>query len=216
MESKYLSFFINNQTPVYGGEEIIKISQRNSISKGDSANSKLVFLPNHTGTHIDFPKHFGDEGKTINDYTADFWFFNHPFLIDYEANKEEIISLEDLLNEIPKTTDFLIVKTGFQKYRGTEVYWNNNPGIAPDLASRLKQHCPGLKVIGFDFISLSSYQNRIVGREAHKKFLLEEDILIIEDMDLQQANKTIKKLIVLPLMLDEADGCPVTVIAKYE
>jgi len=216
MAHKYLSFYINNQTPIYGGEEIIKISQRGSILNGDNSNSKLLLLPNHTGTHIDFPNHFSEKGKTLNDYPSDFWIFNNPFLLDYKVSTEEIILLEGYVKSIPKTTDFLIIKTGFQKFRGSKTYWNNNPGIAPELANQLKNQCPELKVLGFDFISLSSYQNRLLGREAHKKFLVEKDILIIEDMNLYNIDNHIKKIIALPIMLDEADGCPITVLAEYE
>ena len=174
-------------------------------------------MPNHVGTHIDFPRHFGVDGKTINDYTAEFWTFNNPFVLEYKAQVEEMINLsEGILKEIPVETDFLLINTGFQKFRGTEKYWNNNPGLAPELAAPLKQRCPGLKVVGFDFISLSSYQNRMLGREAHRKFLLENDILVIEDMDFSQLRKDVKQVVALPLMIDQADGGPITVIASYE
>ncbi|MCK5699959.1 MAG: hypothetical protein KAI29_02365, partial [Cyclobacteriaceae bacterium] len=76
--------------------------------------------------------------------------------------------------------------------------------------------CPKLKIVGFDFISLSSYQNRMLGREAHKKFLVEHDILIIEDMNFSGLKGNISQLIALPIMIDQADGGPITVIAKYE
>ncbi len=216
MNCTYLSYFINNDTPQYGGDKAIDIQQRSSISKGDSSNSTLLHLPNHVGTHIDFPKHFGDQGKTINDYDAGFWEFTQPFLLDYQADAEEVIDLAVQLESIPKNTDFLLIRTGFKRFRGQEKYWNNNPGLAPELAERLRIHCPKLKAVGFDFISLSGYQNRMLGREAHREFLNKNDILIIEDMDLQHLPESIVKVMALPLMIDQVDGCPITVIAWHE
>ena len=82
MSSVYLSFFTNDQTPQYGGDDSIRITQRSAISEGASSNSKHISMPNHVGTHIDFPRHFGVEGKTINDYPADFWTHDYYAQID--------------------------------------------------------------------------------------------------------------------------------------
>ena len=172
----FLSYFINEQTPIYGGERAIQVEKRSEISKGASSNTKYLKLPNHTGTHIDFPKHFSDEGKVINDYPASFWLFRSVHVIKYSAANDEIIDERLVENiDIPSETDFIILDTGFGKFRSDNVYWNNNPGLAPSLASHLKTKCPKLKAIGFDFISLTSYQNRLLGREAHKSFLLTND-----------------------------------------
>lgn len=217
MKSVYLSFFINNSTPQYGGDDAIAIHQRSSIAKGDSSNSKQINMPNHVGTHIDFPRHFSIDGKTINNYPPDFWSFDDPFVLEYAAADEEIIDLnESLLESIPSGTDILFINTGFQKNRGAKKYWNNNPGLSPDLAFKLRKRCSNLKIVGFDFISLSSYQNRMLGREAHKEFLIKYNILVIEDMDFTNLKKEVSRVVALPFMIDQADGVPITVIAYYE
>ena len=218
MKITYLSHFINEQTPLYGGENAIKIEDRSKIIEGASSNTKFLQLPNHAGTHIDFPKHFSNSGKTINDYHASSWKFTKVFVIKYIAKKNEIIDETVIdLNNIPFDTEFLCIYTGFSNKRTDKAYWNNNPGIAPSFAKAIKTKCPNLRVIGFDFISLSSYQNRIIGRDAHKEFLLKYNILIIEDMKLDKIhNKTINTIIALPFLIDNIDGAPITVIAEYE
>ena len=210
----YLSHFIDVDTPVYGGGKRIIIGSDKSISKGDSANTTSLSFCNHIGTHIDFPRHFSDDGKTINHYSPEFWIFNKPFILEYMVKKNEIINIDKEINEIPYETDFLIIKTGFQKFRGDEKYWKYNPGLAPNFALKVRKRCPHLKVIGFDFISASSFQNRELGRKAHKEFLINNDILIVEDMDLSKANNKINKIICLPLMIDNIDGSPVTIIGE--
>ena len=214
----FLSYFINEKTPLYGGENAILIEKRSQISNGASSNTKYLKLPNHTGTHIDFPNHFSDEGKIINDYSASFWRFKNVHAISYIAKNDEIIDKSLVDNyDIPTDTDFLIINTNFGSHREEKIYWNNNPGLSPNLAAPLKVRCPNLKAVGFDFISVSSYQNRLLGREAHKAFLLHNDILIIEDMKLDQIQgKTIKLVTALPILIDKIYGCPITIIAEYE
>jgi len=173
----------------------------------------MISFSNHTGTHIDFPRHFSKEGKILNDYPADFWFFKNPYILEKDAAQDEIINFSnELIASIHEKTDILILKTGFQQYRDQKLYWNNNPGLDPSLAGKLKSRCKTLKVIGFDLISLSSYQNRDIGREAHCQFLVNHDILIIEDMNLQDVSSNIYEIICLPLLLESADGSPITVI----
>jgi len=212
--SIYLSHGISNDTPCYGGARDVKISNNSSIDNGDSSNSLSVKFKNHVSTHIDFPLHFSEKGKSQACYGSDFWFFNNIAVIKYAAGNDEIITAEKLnLNRISVETDFLIINTGFQKHRGTDIYWNNNPGLSPDLAGVLKEKFHKLRVVGFDFISLASYQNRLVGREAHKTFLVENEILVIEDMKLDELNFLPQKIIVAPLQIENADGAPVTIFA---
>ena len=95
---QYLSYFLDDNTPVYGGHTGIDIIKLNDISKGDTANTKRISFHNHSGTHIDFPNHFSDEGKIINDYPASFWQFKKVHVITYKAKSNEIID-EKLKNK---------------------------------------------------------------------------------------------------------------------
>ena len=188
------------------------------MSKGDSSNTKYLKFPNHTWTHIDFPNHFSDKGKKSDFYKASFWFTEKITVINYNAKNKEIIDTKALSDQnIPKDTEFLILNTGFYKKRNTEDYWKNNPGLSPSLAAFLKKNCPNLRFIGFDFISLTSYQNRLLGREAHVEFLINNDILIVEDMDLSKIDGLeIKTITALPILIESVDGAPISIIASYE
>jgi arylformamidase len=209
MNPIYLSYYLNENTPAYGGEEgSIQLERIRSISKGDTSNNMRFILPGHIGTHIDFPFHFSDIGKKLEHYPADFWLFDKIGLI--------ICSVEDILKEVeklPADIEMLILKTGFGEKRGQCAYWQSQPVIKHTLAQKLKSLFPKLRVFGFDMISLTSKLNRLEGKLAHQYFLLECDILILEDMDLSSLQTTPTKVIVLPLMIAEADGAPCAVIA---
>ena len=75
---------------------------------------------------------------------------------------------------------------------------------------------PNLRIFGFDSISLTGRQFRNEGKEAHRVFLVKNNILVLEDMDLSQLVKSavIEEIIVSPLRFQNADGAPVTVFAK--
>jgi arylformamidase len=212
----YLSHFMDHLTPLYGGGKGISVLPDRSILNGDTANTKQLSFQNHSGTHIDFPNHFFLDGLTSESYTADKWIFRSPFLLCRDAIENEIICLkEGELNQIPPQTDFLIIKTGFGKFRAEEKYWKFNPGFSPKLAGILSTRFPLLRVIGMDFISITSFQNREIGREAHRKFLGGANpILLIEDMDLSLLSTIPSSVMCLPLLIKGLDGSPVTIIAS--
>jgi arylformamidase len=214
----YLSHFLSNTTPGYAGSTSDIVIKKNScMDHGDSSNSLRIELKNHVGTHIDLPRHFDPAGKVLNDYPASFWFFHNVQLLDLPCKEGHIISVKDLEGKIKSETDCLLIRTGFEKKRQTEAYWNNNPGVDKNVGQFLRTNFPKLKVFGFDFISLTSFTNRPLGREAHKGFLgpfeNKEPVLILEDMKLAELTGHPEKLIIAPFMIDQADGGPVTVIA---
>ena len=95
----YLSYYINESTPIYGGKKSIFIDHSSQIVNGDSSNSKYLKIPNHAGTHIDFPNHFSDHGKIINDYPASFWKFKDVYIILGSENND-IWSIRVYLNPL--------------------------------------------------------------------------------------------------------------------
>jgi kynurenine formamidase len=216
MGPRLLSFPLGESTPGYGGKkDHFKLTQKSCMDCGDTANSQLWEIYNHHGTHVDCPLHFCPGGKMVCDYKADDWFFQKVYLINYKAKPGEIIDLMEHRQFIPNDADCCLVKTSFQEYRSQEMYWKNNPGLSPELGSWLKQNRPTIKIIGFDFISLTSFQQRELGRESHRKFLSfshdHQGIRIIEDMNLASLTSAPKQLLVSPLFVENADSAPVTV-----
>jgi arylformamidase len=206
---KILSYFIDNKTPLYGGiERGFKQEELSRIDFNSSSNNSFFSFPNHIGTHIDFPNHFSNNGKTINDYSPNFWIFNKVGFIQCEVN-----DLPTKISTLNSEIEILILKTGFYIYRGTDYYWKEQPIIPSSYANLLRTNFPNLKIFGFDMISLTSKLNRIEGRKSHIEFLLNYDILIIEDMNLKELNKAPNKVIVAPLLINNCNGTPCTIFS---
>ena len=205
----FLSYFLDENTPIYGGiENSFVIKSTNQIKNGDSSNNMHLSFPNHIGTHIDFPYHFNNEGKRCSDYPASFWYFSK---IGFLNCKIEDIEKEAI--KLPKDIEILIIKTGFGNKRGQDEYWQKQPVIPSGLAYFLKINFSKIRIFGFDLISLTSKLNREEGKKAHLDFLINNDILVLEDMKLDELIQTPLNLIIAPLQVKNADGSPCNVFA---
>ena len=215
--SIFLSYLISNETPLYGNEKGIHFVPDKEIERGDSCNTANLSFPNHSGTHIDFPYHFNPDGKTLNDYPTSYWQFSHVEIIDLSGkiSDGQIIGPELFTNLENSKIELLLIKTGYGAYRGTDRYTLTSPGLSADLAPFFRKNFPKLHCIGLDLISVSSYSNREEGRKTHHAFLNPDEgepILLIEDMKLD-TDGPFNKVIVAPLLIDNADGAPCTVFA---
>jgi kynurenine formamidase len=213
---RYLSYILDRETPTYGDRNRFEIEKRSSIARGDIANDSYISTTVHIGTHIDMPFHFHQNGETVEDFPADFWFFENPIFIEIEP--KSLLIFDEVVEQLERIdnskADILIVKTGICYRRESEEFWSRNYGFSAKLYDYLVENFPYIRVIGFDSISISSFQNRLEGREAHKRFLNpEKPILILEDMDLRGLN-SLRKVIVAPTRIGESDGLPCTVFGE--
>ena len=209
MSPTYLSYFLDSETPAYGGKtNSVNINLTKSILNGDTSNDQTIKFQGHIGTHIDFPYHFSSSGKKCEDYPASFWIFNKVGLLSCKI--EEV---KDNLDKLPSDIDILILKTGFGSNRDKSTYWSNQPIIPSYFATLFREKFSKLRVFGFDMISLTSKLDREEGKSAHINFLLENEILILEDMNLEKLFETPNKVLIAPLQIKEASGVPCNVIA---
>jgi len=215
----YLSYIIDTNTPTYGNRNRFNIVKKSDISKGDIANDSAIDTTVHIGTHIDMPYHFYNNGQTIEDFDANFWIFSKILFLDIKPNslviEDELIKRLDTIEDIGY--EILIVKTSICDIRGERDFWEKNYGFSPNIADYLRERFFNIKIFGFDSISVSSFQNRLIGREAHKRFLdPKKPILLLEDMDLREVNsKTkFKQVIISPIRVANCDGLPCTVFGE--
>ena len=213
----WLSHTLNQNTEGYKGEKSLIINNTSSINQGDSSNSVTFSMNNHLGSHVDVPYHFLNDGTKINEYNASDWVFNSPFMIEKSSSAAELLSPERFNDDLMdvEDVDLIIIRTGFEKFRGTKQYWESSPGFSSSLCDYLLKKFKSLKAIGLDTISLSSLKHREEGRKAHK-ILLSNGIRIFEDLKLSEIKTptSLKTVVSLPLIIDGGDGAPCTMIAK--
>lgn len=213
-----LSYPLNLFTPSYGNLSPFILKNGNVIKNGDTCNSLNLRLSNHIGTHIDCPRHFYTDGKTITDYEIDFWICTSVQVLTVELLPGEIFGknhFSKVLRPGSKShnAEIVLLKTGWGNVRHKHIYWENPPGFDPETCLWLKEKFPHIRFFGFDLISLSSFAHRDVGREAHKSFLDPSfSILPIEDMNLSDTPKErLENILISPLFVESSDAAPCTV-----
>ena len=156
-----LSYMLEENSPVHIGLKKLDIVPNNQISRGDGYNSYLISVENHSGTHIDAPGHFLENGKIISDYSPDELIFKHPLILDVPKDQNELIELQDVLEVNLNQVDCLFFRTGFEKFhdRDPEKYLTQNPGISPEVIYWIRKNFQDIHCIGMDCVSISSYQN---------------------------------------------------------
>lgn len=217
-----LSHIISQNTPSYGNRDHVIIRANSAIQNGETANSSSwVFSNNHLGTHMDAPFHFCNRGAKTFEIAISDYFFKNVQLVDIPCTKAKLIGINELCKaaKIENNVELLLIRTGYENCRNKHRYWNNNPGISPELAGYFRKNHPKLRCLGFDFISLTSWKFKNEGKLCHMEFLCPSDnekpILIIEDMSLKLIDKQLNLVIVAPLFVEDGNGGPVTVYANY-
>ena len=219
MKFRYLSNILKDINPAYGGEGQVSLRRLKSIAAGDSANTYELTFANHLGTHIDAPNHFFEDGKKIADYPAGSWIFRNPGVVKVGLKPSEILKCGKWIERIGPKADILIIRSGWSEMRQDKRYGTQNPGIDPQVAIALRKRYPGLRAVGIDWVSVSPFTDRALGRETHKAFLdpngENNPVAIIEDMDLSSGLEGLREVFVAPLRVEDIDSAPCTVIGGF-
>lgn len=218
----FLSHLLNSETPAFGGSKGFEKRILKAIEKGDSSNSESWQLTNHIGTHIDLPYHFDPSGLKMEGFEARAFFFEKVIVVEHEAQPAELIGAPVFEREQKRieSADLILIKTQFERFRKEPKYWESGPGVSEKAGFYLRERCPSLRAIGFDFLSLTSFQHREEGRAAHRALLghgKRPPVLIIEDLSLQALSESDSgkfRVVVAPVRVEGADGAPVTVFAE--
>lgn len=204
-----LTHRIEEEMPVFPGTEKPVLQKANTIEKDGFAEVKITMY-SHTGTHMDAPAHMLDQGTTLDQFPIE-KFMGKGIILDFSNVNVKHIDVNALKvhEEEIKEVEFLILKTGWSKYWGTEVYYKGFPALNDEAVLWLTQF--QLKGIGIDAISIDDMDS--ITFAVHKK-LMEKDILIIENMtNLDAVGEEPFILSVLPLKTKDADGSPIRAVA---
>ncbi|MGB9977853.1 cyclase family protein [Methanobacterium sp.] len=219
-----LSYMLEEISPVHMGLKKPEITHNNQIVDGKGYNTYLINVENHSGTHVDAPGHFTEDGKIISDYHPDELVFNKPLIVDIPKGSNELIKIWNISKLDFNDADCILFRTGFEKFHSddSEKYLTQNPGISPEVVYFIRKNLKNVRCIGIDCVSISSYQNPGLGEEAHSNaFVKSKDfgkpLLLIEDMKLRNVkNEDLESIIIVPWQIKGIDSAPCTVLAKVK
>jgi arylformamidase len=197
------------QMMVWPGDKKLKINRGMSTKTGDTVNVSSLELSAHTGTHIDAPFHFFDDGLDI--ISLDLTKFL-SFVKVFELKVERCITDIDLLSLDIEEGDAIILKTSNSFLPEDEPLSEKYTYL--DISAAEYLVTKKVKTIGVDHLTVDSLDSKDF--PVHK-LLLSNKIGIIEGLRLKAVNEGIYLLAALPLKLEGLDGSPIrAVLAKLE
>ncbi|KML41702.1 MULTISPECIES: arylformamidase [Bacillaceae] len=169
-----------------------------------SVNIGRITTSLHTGTHVDAPFHFNDEGEKILDLDIELY-IGPARVIDvsgYEKVDSEVLKKFDL-----EGTERVLLRTSVPN--DSEVFPNRIPELTADMADYLGSK--RVRLLGVDVPSVDQLDSKEM--ETHHA-LYRNGIHILENIMLDEVEEGNYELIALPLPIKDGDGSPVRAVIR--
>lgn len=202
-----VSIPIRNSMPTWPGDPVVENRLVSSLDQNGEANVTYIQMSAHTGTHIDSPKHFLMDGKSIDQLDLNI-LLGQVEVIEIE-NSVTIIDrsfLEKLARKNWPSRVFFKTNNSNRRLLENENFDTNFSALSPGAASYLVEH--GVRLIGIDYLSIAPFEN---GTDSHI-VLLSNDVIVIEGLNLADIQPGNYEMVALPILLDGADGAPARVL----
>ena len=191
----------------YPGNPELEIAPIKRIAAGDTTNNSRLVMGTHTGTHVDAPRHFFDGKPGVDALPLDLLIgrarvIDLPYRSGITAEHLKSAGLREDLRVLLRTPNSAL--------------WNSSDGFRPDYTYVTEDAAKflvdqGVKVVGVDYLSVEQYKK--TGAPAHH-VLLGNGVIIIEGLNLSEADAGQYEMYCLPLKLAGADGAPARVVLK--
>lgn len=199
---------VSPELPVWPGDPSVSVAPVARIATGDAANVSALALSGHTGTHVDAPWHFVEDGAKLDEIPPERWV--GPCLVVRMPEEVRRIGPEHLETaEIPAGTERLLLRTANSaRWRPGKLEFDADyPALSPAGARWVVEH--GIRLVGIDALSIGVFGDD--GDEAHRT-LLGRGVLVIEGLNLATIEPGAYGLLCLPLRLVVGDGAPARVL----
>ncbi|PRY43169.1 kynurenine formamidase [Geodermatophilus tzadiensis] len=209
-----LSHPLDDDTPVYPGDPVARFSPATTVA-ADGYNVLHVRMGSQTGTHVDAPYHFLEDGPRIDEIPLEHCL--GPAVVADVRGKPPHGRIEwaDLAPWVDRLAPgrILLLRTGWDEHWGTDAYFDH-PYLTGEAAARVVD--AGVRTVGLDALSLDE---TVLGGEPADGFAAHLAVLgaggvIVENLrDLGRVPAVDPVVSVLPLRLAGADGAPVRAVA---
>ncbi len=193
--------------PPWPGDTPFHFEPTSKLGEGGSVVNVGKFeVSCHTGTHIDAPFHYDNDGKKIHDLDLSLYAGRARVI---EVPGAESIGERELSEHDFDGTIRLLVKTGAWTER--EAFPERIVHFRPDAASYLASR--GVRLLGTEMPSVDAIDSKNL--EAHHA-LHEHGVHILEGIVLDDVEAGEYELIAFPLPLRGGDGSPVRAVLRRE
>lgn len=187
---------------VYPGNPPIHIELQQAIAKGAGANVSHVDFGSHTGTHVDAPRHFFDDGAGVDQIPLDV-LIGQAMVVGF-GDDVRAVTRGDLERFDLTGVERLLLRTRNSTYLTQDPNFHQDyTYLAPDAAEHLVAQ--GVKLVGIDYLSIEQFHS---GHHRTHLTLLGAGIVIVEGLNLDGIADGRYELCCLPLRLVGCDGAP--------
>lgn len=194
---------------VYPGNPPIMITPQQAISLGAGANVSRLDLGSHSGTHVDAPKHFFDDGAGVDSLSLDV--LMGPARLIAFGNDVRSVGEAELMKHDLGGVERLLIRTRNSAWlaSGSSEFHSDYTYVAPDGAAYLAGL--GVKLVGVDYLSVEQFHS---GHHRTHRTLLEREIVIVEGLLLSEPPPGDYEFICLPIKLAGLDGAPARAVLR--
>lgn len=178
-----ISYEITNCN-IYPGDPKPSVNVIKDMNNGDSYNLSTFSMCAHNGTHVDAPKHFINNGKAIDEISLEH-FVGDCYVCSFNGNIDEK-SAYDIINKA-NCKRLLIKGNCVVTSQAAKLFSNSN-----------------LFLIGIESQSFGEVDSPM---EVHK-ILLNKNIVLLEGLNLMEANDGYYYLCAQPLNIKGIEGSP--------
>jgi arylformamidase len=198
-----ISWPITENMSTYKDSKIVAF-KNNKNFESDGVRESDIRLNSHTGTHIDSPAHFLQDGKTVENIT-----FDHLIgpcqILDF-SNVDKKITALDLENHAITAGSRILLKTKNSLLLTNASF--NKDFVYLDVSGAEYLVSKKINVVGIDYLGIERSQP---GHETHK-ILFENEITIIEGLRLKVVSCGNYFLYCLPLAVRGLEAVPARAI----
>jgi arylformamidase len=202
-----ISLSISPNLPTWPGDPGLKLEQYASMDKGTHYNATQISSSVHLGTHVDAPRHFLNEGSTVEQLplevlTGPCYVTQLPDGID--AITAEVLDRTEITSEMKR----VLFGTSNSHYwaKGESKFQTDFVAITEDGAEWLVEH--GVQLVGIDYLSIAPYDESIPTHTV----LLKAGVVVVEGLNLANIMRGFYDLYCLPLKIVGSDGAPARAI----
>lgn len=195
---------LDNRIVVWPGDTPFSYKVTWSKEESGSVNVGQITMSTHTGTHIDAPFHFDNDGKRVIELDVNLYIGRARVI---HLPKPSSIGIKELSGVELEGVTRLLIRT--EAWTDRSVFPAAIPEIEPELASYLGNK--GIRLLGLDLPSVDPIDSKELS--AHHE-LTRHGIHILEGLVLDHIDSGDYELAALPLSLVEADGSPVRAVVR--
>ena len=198
-----ISWPITENITEYKNKKTVKFELTKTFSENGVRDS-IITLGSHTGTHVDAPAHFLDNGESINQIKLE-KLIGKAKVLDLTSIKEKITE-QDLKQFNIEKDDIILLKTKNSLLSPIQKFYPDFVYLDKSGAKFLKDK--QIKAVGIDYLGIERNQPE---HETHK-LLLESGIYIIEGLRLKDAIEQDYNFICLPIFTINLEAAPARTI----